>query len=416
MSGGVGGSVVGLRTGTALVAAARAATGGALLLIGLVLGLSGRVGDFGVLVRAVAIAHLAVQFTDRGGLAAFTARSADPLSDELRRACRDWLTRSVVARTVLVAPVVIAATWFFDVPPVVGVAVFGALSLQRLAAELLRSDGRVVAYAVTGGLASSGLWLVAVAIVVAVGVEPTAIVVALLHAAANAVVGSLGLVTARGAGGVGDLLIDDPRPPEVLAGRRPLFLEGLLEAAVRNADVVLVSVVVGREEAGLYAVASRLVAVAMTPLAAANGALAREYGERWARGGSAALSALARRVARRITGFPAAMTIGAGAVALWRPDDGGAGTVALVTTILLGAATVSTAAGSAGLLLGICRREVASARISAAAIATSVVLLLLLGGIGGLVPAALGFAVGVAAQNIGQAWYLRRSLGVVSHA
>ncbi|MEL6984200.1 MAG: hypothetical protein AAFO29_17370, partial [Actinomycetota bacterium] len=84
--------------------------------------------------------------------------------------------------------------------------------------------------------------------------------------------------------------------------------------------------------------------------------------------------------------------------------------------VLLAAAAVSTGAGSAGLLLGICRQEVASAWISAVSIAASIVLLLVFGLAVGLVWAAIGFAIGVAGQNIAQAWYLRRRLGVISHA
>ncbi len=413
-------TAVRLRTGMAMVAVSRAVNGGALLLVGLTLGATGQIGDFGVLARAIAIAHLAAQFTDTGGLAAFTARSADPMTEQQRRGHRMWLTRRVAMRAAVLVPLTAAVASVVDVPPLPAVAVFGAVSAQRLAAELLRSDGRTAEYAVVAGLPSA-LWLAACLIVLVAGAEPTATSVTLLYAALVAAVGAGALLMVladrpdRSVGEIGAGPEIDDRSGDVLAGRRALFVEGLLEAAVRNVDVILVTLVVGRDEAGLYAIASRLVAVAMTPLAAANGALAREYAERWAKGGAAAVSDLARPVARRITALPALMTVAAGAVALVLGHDGGLGTVALVAMVLLASATVSTGAGSAGLLLGICRRELASAKISALAIAASIVLLLVLGWTAGLVPAAIGFAVGVAGQNIAQALHLRRHLGVVSH-
>lgn len=400
-----------------MVALARAANGGAVLLVGFVLGATGQIGDFGVLARAIAIAHLAAQFTDAGGLAAFTARSADPMSPDRRAGCRRWLARRVGGSTIALAPVVAIVAWSVDVLPVPAVAVFVAVSIQRLAAELLRSDGRSAEYAITAGLPSA-LWLVACLVVLVVGGEPSAASVTLLYAVLVAGVGSIALVTVLGPRGTADAGAENDADPDVdglLAGRTPLFVEGLLEAAVRNIDVILVTLVVGRDEAGLYAIASRLVAVAMTPLAAANGALAREYAERWAAGGATALSALARSVARRITVFPALMALAAAVVGVIVGDDGGLGTVARVAAVLLVAATVSTGAGSAGLLLGICRHELASATISAVAIAASIGLLLVFGSLGGLVPAAIGFAVGVAGQNLTQAGYLHRRLGVISH-
>jgi len=408
----------------AMVAVSRAVNGGAVLLVGLTLGAAGQIGDFGVLARAIAIAHLAAQFTDAGGLAAFTARSADPMTERQRRGHRMWLTRRVAMRAALLAPLIAAVASAVDVPLLPAVAVFGAVSAQRLAAELFRSDGRTAEYAVVAGLPSA-LWLTACLIVLVVGTEPTASSVTVLYAALVAAVGAgaLLVVLAGGPAGsadgmeveIGDGAGIGDRSEDVLSGRQALFVEGVLEAAVRNVDVILVTLVVGRDEAGLYAIASRLVAVAMTPLAAANGALAREYAERWANGGAVALSGLARPVARRITVLPALMTLVAGIVALVLGHDGGLGTVALVAMVLLASATVSTGAGSAGLLLGICRRELASARISAVAIAASVILLLALGWAAGLVPAAIGFASGVAAQNIAQAFHLRRHVGVVSH-
>ncbi len=409
-----------LRTGMAMVAAARAVNGGAILLVGLTLGAAGQIGDFGVLARAIAIAHLAAQFTDTGGLAAFTARSADPMTEQERRGHRMWLARRVAIRAALLAPVTAAVASVVDVPPLPAVAVFVAVSAQRLAAELLRSDGRTAEYAVVAGLPSA-LWLTACLVVVIIEAEPTATALSLLYAGLVATVGAgaLLLILASNrdgpAGQAGGGTEIGERSEVVLAGRRALFVEGALEAAVRNVDVILVTLIVGRDEAGLYAIASRLVAVAMTPLAAANGALAREYAERWANGGAGAVSGLARPVARRITALPALMTLVAGSVALVLGHDGGLGTVAVVATVLLASATVSTGAGSAGLLLGICRRELASAKISALAIAASIVLLLVLGWTAGLVPAAIGFAVGVAGQNIAQALHLRRHLGVVSH-
>lgn len=400
----------------AMVAVSRAVNGGAVLLIGLALGAAGQIGDFGVLARAIAIAHLAAQFTDGGGLAAFTARSADPMTVGQRVGCRVWLTRRVVLRAVLLTPLVAVLASLVAVPAVPAVSVLLAVSLQRLAAELLRSEGRTAGYAVTAGLPSA-LWLGACLVVIVAGVEPSATAVTVLYA---------GMVAAVGAVALAVVLVDDGADHSsrsgadadadaTLQGRRALFVEGVLEAAVRNVDVILVTLVVGRDEAGIYAVASRLVAVAMTPLAAANGALAREYAERWSIGGAAALSGLARPVARRITVFPALMTAAAAGVAVLIGDDGGLGTVALVAMVLLSSATVSTGAGSAGLLLGICRRELASARISALAIATSIALLLVFGWAAGLVPAAAGFAIGVAGQNLAQARHLRRSLGVISH-
>ncbi len=413
-------TAVRLRTGVAMVALSRAVNGGAVLLVGLTLGAAGQIGDFGVLARAIAIAHLAAQFTDAGGLAAFTARSADPMTERQRHNHRWWLTRRVAVRAGLLLPVTAAVASVVDVPPLPAIAVFGAVSAQRLAAELLRSDGATAAYAVVAGLPSA-LWLAACLLVLVAGAAPSATSVTLLYAALVAAVGVAALLRILASGpalsadesgldaGIGD------RSEDALSGRRALFVEGVLEAAVRNVDVILVTLVVGRDEAGLYAIASRLVAVAMTPLAAANGALAREYAQRWADGGAAAVSSLARPVARRITALPALMTVVAGVVALVLGHDGGLGTVALVATVLLASATVSTGAGSAGLLLGICRLESASARISAVAIAGSIVLLLALGWAGGLVPAALGFATGVAAQNIAQARHLRRHRAVVSH-
>lgn len=415
---------IGLRNGVAMVALSRAINGGAVLLVGLAFGAAGQIGDFGVLARAIAIAHLAAPLTDVGGLAAFTARSADPMSPDLRAGCRRWLSRRVALRAAALVPVVAVVAALVDVPPAPAVAVFVALSAQRLAAELLRSDGRIAAYAVTAGLPSA-LWLAACLVVVVVGSAPSATGVTILYAVLVALVGTGVLVLVLGRPGrdaVGAAVAGPAGASELasavdaaLAGRAGLFVEGMLEAAVRNVDVILVTLVVGRDEAGLYAIASRLVAVAMTPLAAANGALAREYAERWAAGGATGLSALARSVARRIVAVPVAMTVVAAIVAGVLGDDGAIGTVALVATVLLAAASVSTGAGSAGLLLGICRREVASAWISAVAIVGSVVFMLVVGLAAGLVPAAAGFAIGVAGQNIAQAWYLRRHLGVISH-
>lgn len=410
-----------LRSKTALVAASRASVGGALLAVGLVLGYLGRVGDFGVLARALSIAHLTVQLTDTGGLAAMAARSGDPTwSEASRHSSYRRLVRRVGERTLLLVVPVAAVAALFDVPAIIGAAIFVGVSLQRLASELLRSDGRIERYALTAGVVPSSIWLVAIVAAALAGAEITTAVLGLSYAAALTVVAVVALqwLLATGRGLVANGA--EPVPPPVslpvsLPGQPGLFVEGALEAAVRNADVVLITLVATGHEAGLYALATKLVAVALTPLAAANGALVREYSERWSDGGGQGLSTLAQRVARRITPFPAALLAASIIVALVAADGTDPQTGASVAAVLLTGATVSTAAGSAGLLLGVCRREAASATISAVTIALSMILLLALGAVGGLIPAAIGFTIGVAVQNIWQSLYLRTRVGVRSH-
>lgn len=409
---------------TGLVGLARASHGGAVIAIGLVLSLDGRAGDFGVVARSIAAAHVLAQFTDTGGLAALVARSGDPEVAASRGVIGSDLVRRIGGRTVALIPVAAVAGSLFEVPPLASTMVFVGVTTQRAVGEWLRSQGRIERYAVVAGIGPSGLWLVAVGGLVVGGHTVGAPLVSVLYGVALVAVagGSAGLDLAdrRPGGSAGDST-DGGMVTGGLArlpGQGPLFLEGLLEATVRNVDVLLIALVVGPGDAGLYALASRAVAVAMTPLAAVNGALAHEYSQRWATGGREAVSRLARPVTRRITVVPAVMLVGAavGAGFSGPGDPGGAlPRAAAVAAVLLAGAMVSTASGSAGLLLGICHRARESAIISLVSIGAGVVMLLGFGVVGGLLPAAAGFAAGVGLQNLWQTIQLRRSVGVVAH-
>ncbi len=407
---------VGLR-GSLLVATGRAAIGIALLIVGFALARVDRIDDFGAIARGIAIAHILAQFTDGGALAALVARSGEPSTNALRWASRSTIGRQVAARSLPLALVAAGAALAFDVPPIAAAAVFVGVAWQRAAADVLRSDGRPVGFAIVSGLAPSVLWLLFAGLALVAGVSRSASLLLLLHAAASTIT-ALAAATAIRRSNSGTSDGGDPATRAdviaALAGRGHFFVEGLLEAAVRNVDVVLIAAVVATEDAGRYALAARLVPVAMTPLAAVNGALARRFSDLWSTGGAPALSALAQKTARLTTPVPAAMLAVALVVALIGPD-GDTTTVAAVAVALLAAATVSTATGSGGLLLGICRQEALSARMSAASIAVSILALLVFGAVWGVVAGAVGFAIGIAVQNIAQAAALRREANVVSH-
>jgi O-antigen/teichoic acid export membrane protein len=211
-------------------------------------------------------------------------------------------------------------------------------------------------------------------------------------------------------------------PPEYeiqrwTATSRGLFVASMFQRVIYQADLVLVGIMLGPRDAGLYAAASRIAGVSSLIVEAVNSIAAPDIAHHHASGDREALQRTVD-AGVRLTFWPALAAFG---VTVLFADPllalfGEPYTAASGVLILLAAGgLVNAATGPCGYLLSLTGHEATAARIAGvhavANLVVAVVLIELLGRNGGALASALVFA----SFNITVAVTVRRRLGVASY-
>lgn len=189
---------------------------------------------------------------------------------------------------------------------------------------------------------------------------------------------------------------------------------GLLKEFFNQQEILLLGLLAGSSEAGLYAAASRLSGLAIFGVVAVTYVTGPRMAKAYHRGDLDEVASVARLTARLSVGSALLVSAGLAIAApyilpLWGPAFSAA--VPMVLISLVGG-IVMAATGSAASLTLLTGHERASFLVLGATVAFSLLieglLIPLFGGVG----AAIGSAAGVAFMNLALAFHVRRSMGI----
>jgi O-antigen/teichoic acid export membrane protein len=288
-------------------------------------------------------------------------------------------------------------------------------ALVEVTVAILKALGRAPAAVAVAGIGRRALQLVLLAALAWPRGEPGATLAVALHLASGLLaLALLALLLARGL-------------PRAAQGALPsydrgtwrrtggvLFGFGVVLATISRLDSLLLGLLRGTSEVGIYAVASRLAGLAVFGQAALNSILAPEISRLWSRGETAELERTAKRASRLASAFALAAALGL--VALGKPvlrifgPEFTAGYLPLL--VLLAGNVVNAFSGSVGYLMNMTGHQGDALRWAAAVLGLGLALHVVLIPHFGALGAAIATAVATALWNLFLVRRVKETLGI----
>ena len=304
--------------------------------------------------------------------------------------------------------------WALLERPALLVIYVGVLLMQRLLGEVARGLHDVIGATLLGGIVNRGLFVVFLSYAALTGRDLDYDSLILTSSALTAICTvALAPRVVRHAGRRSNSLPVGER----LSLRKTwkLWMNSSLTIFLAQGDVLLVSILLGATEAGIYGLAWRIGVMASVPLQVINATAPHRFSYLFNRGATADISRLASSLATTATYTSGLMVV---LLAMATPTvipfvfDVDASVIAAPMLVLAIGQLVNSATGPAGLVLVASRHDGAVLLSSTLAIVVLVAGIAVLGSTYGLVGAAVASALSVAISNGGRVLAVRRFLGI----